>query len=565
MSGTLTQQGPLGYVLHALDTHQSTIPAAERGLAKDLSDLTARLQENPALESDPKFTVQVAWLVQDWKALSGTGAEPQIPPILAAGLKAHGTDLPGLENEEIKALLAQAGSLEDRNLVRDIRKAALDLSEMSPEEQASVAAARLAAVLDYRITTALSGTPARAQQSEPELSPRPDVQPPEPAGTLTPEPAPEGAVSPEVQPQSSAEIPQPTVTEPEPEPEPPGAQSESEPQEPQQAPQRQREILEPALPPNDPFEDEGYLQSLEEEAGPFRENDEFEGDRSPSGPQGEMEAPRSQGAAEEDRTVHRDDQSKADQAEKEEPQETKKPAPSANASNRTSQPDADQAAVEHKPKAESKLNQPDEKVAATAATAANRRGLADFMSDLVGKSDDRQIQNRTRKVKEAAREVEEDLGALKRIGREFFEAFAKAASEPGQSESSVIAGMTDDGSHKALRAQLTASLEKTPGFAESWEKLRKSSQRLGKEVEVLGDEASKRDASSDPTVQSTEETAASVAKKLESLPGQEPGKDFLKEVGAALQRLVDRFHDFFTKDRKQGQEQSHDNSPSPEV
>ncbi|MBS1023047.1 hypothetical protein JK208_12580 [Gluconobacter sp. Dm-74] len=561
MSGTLTQQGPLGYVLQALDTHQSTIPAAERGLAKDLSDLTARLQENPALESDPKFTVQVAWLVQDWKALSGTGAEPQIPPILAAGLKAHGTDLPGLENEEIKALLAQAGSLEDRDLVRDLRKTALEMSEMSPEEQASVAAARLAAVLDYRITMSLSGTPARAQQIEPEPSPRLDAQPSEPAGTLAPEPAPEGTVSPEVQPPASAELPQPTVTEPE----PPGAQSESESQEPQQAPQRQREILEPGLPPNDPFEDEGYLQSLEEEAGPFRENDEFEGDRSPSGSQGEMEAPRSQGAAEEDRTVHRDDQSKADQAEKEEPQETKKPAPSANASNRTSQPDADQAAVEHKPKAESKLNQPDEKVAATAATAANRRGLADFMSDLVGKSDDRQIQNRTRKVKEAARQVEEDLGALKRVGREFFEAFAKAASEPGQSESSVIAGMTDDGSHKALRAQLTASLEKTPGFAESWEKLRKSSQRLGKEVEVLGEEASKRDASSDPTVQSTEETAASVAKKLESLPGQEPGKDFLKEVGAALQRLVDRFHDFFTKDRKQGQEQSRDNSPSPEV
>lgn len=66
-------------------------------------------------------------------------------------------------------------------------------------------------------------------------------------------------------------------------------------------------------------------------------------------------------------------------------------------------------------------------------------------------------------------------------------------------------------------------------------------------------------------MQSAEETAASVGKKLESLPGQEPGKDFLKEVGAALQRLVDRFHDFFTKDRKQGQEQSRDNSPSPEV
>lgn len=557
MSGTLTQQGPLGYVLQALDAQQSTIPEAERGLAQDLSDLTARLRENPGLESDPKFTVQVAWLVQDWKALSGTGADPQIPPILAAGLKAHGTDLPGLENEEIKAMLAQAGSLEDRDLVRDLRKTALDMSGMSPEDQASVAAARLAAVLDYRITTALSGNPARAQQTEPELSPRPDVQRPDAAVTSTPQPAPVREASPEVQQQASADMTQPTVTEPE----PPVAEGEHLSHEPQQAPRTQHEILEPGLLSNDPFEDEGYLQSLEEEAGPFRDDDEFQGDLRPSEQPEEVEDAVSQSPAEEDRAVHRDDQSEADRSEREKPEAAVRPTPGT----RTSQPDADQATAENKPKPESKPAQAEAKVAPTTATATNRRGLADFMSDLVGKSDDRQIQNRTRKVKEAAREVEEDLGALKRVGREFFEAFTKAASEPGQSESSVIAGMTEDGSHKALRAQLTASLEKTPGFAESWEKLRKSSQRLGKEVEVLGDEASKRDALSDPTVQSAEETAASVGKKLESLPGQEPGKDFLKEVGAALERLVDRFHDFFTKDRKQGQEQSRDNSPSPEV
>ncbi|MEN3168335.1 hypothetical protein [Gluconobacter sp. OJB] len=561
MSGTLTQQGPLGYVLQALDAQQSTIPAAERGLAQNLSDLTARLRENPGLESDPKFTVQVAWLVQDWKAWSGTGAEPQIPPILAAGLKAHGTDLPGLENEELKAMLAQAGSLEDRDLVRDLRKTALEMSEMSPEDQASVAAARLAAVLDYRITMALSATPARARQTEPEPSPRPDAQQPDPVETSTPQPAPVREASPEVQQPASADMTQPTVTEPE----PPVVESEHTSHEPQQAPRTQHEILEPRLPSNDPFEDEGYLQSLEEEAGPFRDDEEFQGDLRPSEQPGDVKDPVSQNPAQEDRAMQHEDQGNADQAEKEEPHDAKKPPTRANAGARTPHPDADQAVEDNKPKAESKLNQPDAKVAPTTATATNRRGLADFMSGLVGKSDERQILDRARKVQAAAREVEEDLGTLKRVGHEFFEVFSKAASEPGQSERSVIAGMTEEGSHKALRAQLTASLEKTPGFAESWEKLRKSSQRLGKEVEILGVEASRRDALSEPTVQSAEETAASVGKKLESLPGQEPGKDFLKEVGAALQRLVDRFHDFFTKDRKQGQEQSRDNSPSPEV
>ncbi|OAJ66358.1 hypothetical protein [Gluconobacter cerinus] len=561
MSGTLTQQGPLGYVLQALDAQQSTMPEAERGLAKDLSDLTARLQENPGLENDPKFTVQVAWLVQDWKAFSGTGADPQIPPILAAGLKAHGTDLPGLENEEMKALLAQAGSLEDRDLVRDLRKTALDMSGMSPEDQASVAAARLAAVLDYRITMALSGTPARARQTEPEPSPRPDAQQADPAVTWTPQPAPAREASSKVQQPASADMPQPTVTEPE----PPVAEGGHLLHEPQQAPRTQHEILEPGLPSNDPFEDEGYLQSLEEEAGPFRDDEEFQGDLRPSEQPEEVEDAVSQSPAEEDRAVHRDDQRAADDAESAGPTRT--------ADRRKSiQPEVDQAAAQVEGKREGEQTKPSHKDAQSevqkgsiAATETNRRGLSDFMSSLVGKSDHRQILDRTRKVQAAAREVEEDLGTLKRVGHEFFEAFSKAASEPNQSERSVIAGMTEDGSHKALRAQLTASLEKTPGFAESWEKLRKSSQRLGKEVEVLGDEASKRDALSDLTVQSAEETAASVGKKLESLPGQEPGKDFLKEVGAALERLVDRFHDFFTKDRKQGQEKSRDNSPSPEV
>ena len=62
------------------------------------------------------------------------------------------------------------------------------------------------------------------------------------------------------------------------------------------------------------------------------------------------------------------------------------------------------------------------KVPPAGATAAKRRGRAAFSRGLGGKRDERQVMDRTRRVKAAAREVEEDLGTLKRVGHEFFEA-----------------------------------------------------------------------------------------------------------------------------------------------
>ncbi|MFT8644666.1 MAG: hypothetical protein ABF821_12575, partial [Gluconacetobacter sp.] len=137
--------------LAALDAQQSRLPETERGLGKEVADLRERLKDNPRLENDARFTTEVAWLVQDWKVLSGTGEDPKISPLLAAGLRSFATELPGLENEEMKGMLRQAGGLEDRSLARDIRQQALQVADMTPEDQASIAAARIAAVLDYRL------------------------------------------------------------------------------------------------------------------------------------------------------------------------------------------------------------------------------------------------------------------------------------------------------------------------------------------------------------------------------------------------------------------------------
>lgn len=194
---------------------------------------------------------------------------------------------------------------------------------------------------------------------------------------------------------------------------------------------------------------------------------------------------------------------------------------------------------------------------------AVRSALGNFMADRREQSDARHLEGRARKVRDASRAVEEDLGALRKVGRDFFEAFDEATAKEGASVEKVIAGMTENGAYGDLRKQYHTALDQTPGFADAWEKLRKSAGRLGKEAELLASDASVRGASGDASVKAAEEEAAKVGHKLEKLPGHEPGKDFIKEVGAALERLVNRFRDFFTEDRKRTRDRTPDNSPSP--
>ncbi|MFT9366900.1 MAG: hypothetical protein ABF572_15335, partial [Gluconobacter sp.] len=105
MSQTTTPQSFIGTALAGLDAQQRTVPEGERGLAKELADLQKRLAENPALENDPRFCTQVAWLVQDWQKFSGTGQAPAVSPFLTAGMAHLASTYPGLENPQIRAAL----------------------------------------------------------------------------------------------------------------------------------------------------------------------------------------------------------------------------------------------------------------------------------------------------------------------------------------------------------------------------------------------------------------------------------------------------------------------------
>lgn len=571
MSGTNISTGPLGTVLNALEVQQSRLPEPERGLGKELGELQSRLSANPQLEYSARFTTEVAWLVQDWKSLSGTGEDPHVAPVLLPGLQNAASALPGLENEEIKELLAKTGELEDRGLVHEIRQQALDMAERTPEQQASIAAARIAAVLVYRVDQAISATGRAPEpvQPQPEVGARGSTPSVSPSATEVgaEEPVEAGAMptppdDPRGPDRAAAETPVDRESAPQPSRSNEAPGHDTMEQRPDVDSALHGETIDAHVPDHDPFDnldDPAYQASLEQEAARGRDSEhDFGADPQDPGFDPDIELEEPEGAAERDEQTRATDQERASDAEQAEPEAFT----SAQAQPGKASPQAAPGRPEAPPKPAATQG-----VAAPAAAAGVagglRSALGSYMSGVQEKADRRRIDTRVRKVRDAAKEVDEDLGALKKAGREFFEAFDKAVSQDGNSSASVISGMADGGPHADLRGKLNESLEKNPGFAASWEKLRRSSARLGQEVGHLGTEASRMDATADPVVTGAEETAAKVGKKLESLPGREDGNDFLKEVGAALERLVDRFHDFFTRDRKK--EQTRDNGPSPEA
>ena len=584
MSETLTPPpGPLGSALAALDAQQARLPEAERGLGKELADLRDRLRGDPALEQDARFTTEVAWLVQDWQAFSGTGEPPRISPVVLAGLQNFAGAVPGLENEEIRSLLERTGELTDRTLVQDIRQKALEVAAMSPEEQASVVAARIAAVLDYRFGQAVA-SPAPAPAPAPEATP-----PAESVAQQSVEPAMAASPAQTERDEEAADLTPPSPAEAAPaadQPVTPDAplsvpgdmpQDGFNPGDPYNGGQGDREA---DGPPDHFADDPGYQASFEREAEVSRAAEDDARQRDGRPPERPAEAGRPEdgnapGGAARDDAVRAEDNTRATEKEHAPPGEIESPAPQG-ASARPQQKPRQDTPGQKQPNASSPsqpvndtkqvVSTPDTAASTLAAPGASMRSqFANWSGEQAARSRARFIEERVRKVRDATHALEEDITVLRTVGKEFFEAFDRAVEKEASTDGArtVIAGMTTDGPYKELRSQLDATFSETPAFAAAWNKLRQSAATLGAETQNLMTSAVQRDAVGEPNVKSAEEDAARTAYKLESLPGREPGKDLLKEINTALENLVKQFRNFFTRERQQERERAPDNSPSP--
>lgn len=520
-------------LLEHLDGQQKAIPASERGLDSRLTELRQRLAQDPSLESNARFQVGVAWLLQDWKQMSGTGQQPWLPPREAAFMQSLKVNLPGLENEDVKNLLRNAEGLHDQKLLTELRNEALRIAELPPGEQLALAVIKNLAVFEYRVQQARSEAPQQNRAASP-----------------LPQQEPSHASLREL-----AEAPTHTTS----------TRSETTPP-----------AYEPGEAPGGPdFEaatqDQHSNSSRAEESRPKHPED--------------AEIKKQEGSPEADARMRREDQQAAKRAQAirpdnkdaslEPPASIKKDGhsraatgadapvrpPSANPSASVPTAGTHSARPAQTPKGERTGPGAVEKI-----VEAGKGIGASFTKWTNSRADDRDQKRMTelaKKVDVAAQTVEEDISAFRTTGARFFGELEKAAQRDGKTHQEIIAGMHEKGPYARLRQQFDKALADNPVMGEQHATLRASLNTLNNRVRNLNLEARQSDMQESPVVLQANKGLQPLAEKLEKLPATEPGANMLERAGNFVVQVVEQLRRFL--DQARGKEAQRERGSSPSM
>lgn len=500
-------------LLDHLDAQQQAVSPNDRGLDARLTDLRERLAQDPTLENDPRFRVGVAWLLQDWKNLSGTNQQPWLPPQVAVEMRTLSMCPPGLENDDVKALLRNSEGLRDRGLLDELRKEALRVAELPPEEQLAHAIVKGIAVLEWRVDQA-------------KAAPAPNSAPAQAA----PRQAPSGPVQPE-QPRQEASPP---------------------PRE-QAAPPSKQQAAAPAQ--------EGKTQREKRQTPP------------PQTEQEEHEAL----SREADARMRQEDQERARAAQSVKPTREKIDQPSETAVKATpseageKQPRATSPALTSAPAPAMSLFPPqapkperdgpgviERLVEAGKDLGASFSGWTENMGDA---RDQRRMKELATKVEEAVQTVDDNISAFRTKGASFIGDLEKVVQRDGKSHQEIIAGMHEKGPYARLRGQFDKALAENPELAEQHASLQSSLRTLNNRVRNLNMEAGQSGMEEASVVRKANETLAPLADRLEKLPSTEPGANMLERAGAFVTKVVENIRRFL--DHLRGKEPGHDRDTGP--
>ncbi len=87
----------------------------------------------PGRVDDPMFRTKVAYALQDIEKLAGPSATIRMPDGLRKEMTALAATSPGLQNERMQALLQGTATMDDRHLVRVIRRDAALIAHASDQ------------------------------------------------------------------------------------------------------------------------------------------------------------------------------------------------------------------------------------------------------------------------------------------------------------------------------------------------------------------------------------------------------------------------------------------------
>ncbi|WP_336935196.1 hypothetical protein [Asaia bogorensis] len=527
----LHTQSMFASLLEHLDGQQKALPPSQRGLESRLTELRQSLAQDPSLENNARFQVGVAWLLQDWKQMSGTGQQPWLPPREAAMMQSLKVNLPGLENEDVKALLRNSDGMTDQKLLAELRNEALRIAELPPGEQLALAIIKNIAVLDYRMQQAGMGT------TQPQAAP---VQGPSPDPVQTPMRAQEEDRD---RPSAQDLDTPPPFYEPG---EAPGLPMQGAPEQ---------GVRETRVPSEELRHDQPQQETLGEDVS----------------------------SQEADAKMRREDQAATQKAQHNAPEQPTRRAPSEGGqrpavspvtgteADRTAQPDSKTVQTvsgggmfppkaPQSPKTEQTGPGMLEKIAEVS------KGLGQSYTNwLDGKGSERDKKRMTElaaKVDQAAQTVDENISAFRTTGASFFGDLEKTVQRDGKTHQEVIAGMHEKGPYARLRQQFDKALADNPMLAEQHATLKSSLNTLNNRVRNLNLEARQAEMQDSPVVAETNKKLSPVADRLEKLPSSEPGANMLERAGNFIVDIVENVRRFLDQLRGKEAGRERDNSPA---
>lgn len=601
---TATPSSTISGVLQAMGQQQQSVPEAQRGLADRLKELQEQLEADPSLENDPKFATHVAWLMQDWPKFSGTGQAVQVSPLLHAGLNAMAGQYPGMSNPQMASMLQQTATMNDRQLVADIRNATVELGSLPTEQQTS-----------FLIAAGVNALEARAQAGiAPVQQPSP-VQP-----TQAPQPAP--AVAPETSAAVAAALPE-SVAQPEPsvaEPESPlGASvvtdsvTQAAPHEAavgarQEAGEQARPVSGQDVDHDDPSHAHASMNI------PFGDEDGTSASRAGETVDATREEPKAQATQpaqdasqtaseqtvqpgmtkEQEDEARRRDAELNKQAQGNPPENQQgtqqQPKQAEQAKERTGQTNGQKEqegtlkqtqtkeAEGEQLKAETTLGEQGQASAQTQPQAAQpaqgpvgslaghavskvANALKSWGSNQQAASDQRRIDSLVATVDGNIRTADTHYQDLKQTAAPFFKKMEETARQEGVKPAELISSMGEGGKHHDLWQEFTKLRLSDERVGKAYSDLGQTMQDMRRNLGSLQSEAAERGATNAQSVVDVEERAGKKAMEMEDVPGRNPGESLIKNIGGALERIMEKVKARFLA-LTQGREQGRDTGPS---
>ena len=596
---TATPSSTISGVLQAMGQQQQSVPEDQRGLADRLKELQEQLENDPSLENDPKFATHVAWLMQDWPKFSGTGQGVQVSPLLQAGLTSMAGKYPGMSNPQMASMLQRTATMNDRLLVADIRNASVELGSLPAEQQTS-----------FLITAGVNALEARAAQAgvAPVQQPVPVAQPapaPQPAPVVAPEAS---VVAPEVVSENVAQT-GPAVAQSEPgvvepvsavaasvvaESTTQAASHEATVDPRQEVGETVRPASEPDVDQDDPSHGHASMNIPfgDENGNPVsRAGEAVEasgGEPKAQASQDDGQTSREQKAqagisAQQENDIRNKDMNNQQEAQNTPPEQQQgtqqKQAEQTNGQTgegstqsqtlragdkqleaKATQVEQAQASTKVQPQAAQPAQAPVGSLAGHAVSKVANAARSWFANQAVA-SDQRRIDSLVATVDSNIRTADTNYQDLKQTAAPFFKKMEETARQEGVKPAALIASMGEGGKHH--------------GLWQEFEKLRLSDERVGKAYSDLGhtlqnmrlnlgslqSEAAERGATNAQSVVEVEERAGQKAMEMEDVPGRNPGESLIKNIGGALERIMEKVKARFLA-LTQGREQGRDTSPS---